>query len=101
MSRFAAGQIVTTFNISSDMIDIFGFHDFVTKSLKRHLAADWGDVDAFDKEMNDEAMVNGERMVSAYSMPREFLKVAGTDVKVWIITESDRSATTVLYPSEY
>lgn len=60
--------------------------------LSRHASGDWGDLDPFDKKANEDALVYGNRILSAY--------VIGT-VKVWIITEHDRSYTTLLLPSEY
>ena len=60
--------------------------------LFRHLTGDWGDVDEFDKQQNDLAVKDGSRILSAYQTP------AG---KLWLITESDRSATTFLLPDEY
>ena len=61
--------------------------------LARHLAGDWGVVDAEDKQANDDAVKNGERLLSAYKTK------AGE--KIWIITEADRSSTVVLLPDEY
>ena len=61
--------------------------------LSRHARCDWGDVDDEDAKLNDEALVEGERILSAY-MTRK-------GAKIWIITEADRSATTILLPSEY
>ena len=62
-------------------------------ALKRHLSGDWGDVSEDDKQSNDEAVKDSDRIFSAYCAPD------GT--KFWIITESDRSATTFLLPDEY
>ena len=61
--------------------------------LSRHAAGDWGEVGSEDRRANDEAVVNGERVLSVYRMK--------TGEKIWIITEADRSATTILLPSEY
>jgi hypothetical protein len=61
--------------------------------LQRHVAGDWGDLDAEDKEANDGSLEDGTRIFSAYHTVDE--------VKIWIITEWDRSATTLLLPSEY
>ena len=57
-----------------------------------HANCDWGEVDADDRDANNYAAANEERVLSAYT-------VAGT--KIWIITEWDRSVTTVLFPDEY
>ena len=61
--------------------------------LARHQAGDWGEVCVEDKQLNDEALSDGTRVLSAYTLD--------TGVKIWIITEADRSATTLLLPSEY
>jgi hypothetical protein len=60
--------------------------------LTRHVSGDWGEVCREDSVTNDEALVYGNRILSAYT-------VAG--VKLWIITEADRSVTTVLLPEDY
>ena len=62
-------------------------------ALNRHSHGDWGDVVEEDWRVNDQALQNGERLLSVYHT------LSGT--KFWIITEADRSATTVLLPSEY
>jgi hypothetical protein len=61
--------------------------------LSRHAAGEWGAVDQDDQRANDHALRDGERLFSAYTLPN------GT--RVWIITEWDRSLTTVLLPEEY
>ncbi len=61
--------------------------------LKRHLTGDWGEVDEHDRRENELSVVQGFRLLSAYTLSN------GT--KLWIITEADRSATTLLMPSEY
>ena len=61
--------------------------------LRRHVVADWGDVSAEDWKANDDALANGERLFSAYVVTR--------GARLWIITEADRSSTTVLLPDEY
>jgi hypothetical protein len=61
--------------------------------LARHASGDWGDVSKGDAKLNDWALVDGTRLLSAYTL------VNG--LKVWVITEADRSSTTVLLPSEY
>ena len=63
------------------------------KYVARHLAGDWGDVDSVDAAANDRALQLGERIISAYALP--------SGEKIWVITEADRSATTILLPSEY
>lgn len=60
--------------------------------LNRHACGDWGDLTASDTEMNRLAVIHGARIFSSY-------EIAGK--RVWIITEADRSSTTLLFPSEY
>ncbi len=61
--------------------------------LGRHVAGDWGQVSAGDQRLNDEALRDGSRLMSAYCTLR------GT--RVWVVTEADRSVTTILLPDEY
>jgi hypothetical protein len=61
--------------------------------LRRHAAGDWGIVGAEDREENELSVREGFRILSAY--------LTGKGVKIWIITEADRSATTILLPEEY
>ncbi len=66
--------------------------------LRRHASGDWGDVDEHDRQANDEALKDGSRLLSAYTLR--------TGVRLWVITEAaddrgNRAATTLLLPSEY
>ena len=61
--------------------------------LSRHSHGDWGDLCEADRQMNAEALSAGERLLSAYALPD------GT--RIWIVTEADRSATTLLLPQDY
>ena len=61
--------------------------------LIRHSQCDWGDLCQEDKESNNYALENGERLLSAYKLR--------DGEKIWIITEWDRSVTTILFPSDY
>jgi len=63
------------------------------KFVSRHVCGDWGDVDAGDWKLNDSAVTEGIRILSSY------LTAKGD--KIWIITEWDRSVTTLLLPDEY
>lgn len=65
--------------------------------LARHAQADWGDLDSFDKRQNDIAVKEGYRILSAYNMPLG----NGQTERIWIISEADRSVTTILLPEEY
>ena len=62
-------------------------------AYKRHMRCDWGDVCKEDWKANDQALKNGERLLSAYK--------SSDGTKFWIITEWDRSFTTILLPSDY
>jgi hypothetical protein len=62
--------------------------------LQRHLSGDWGTVCAEDREENERALVEGLRLMSVYPLP-------DTAETLWIITEWDRSVTTLLCPHEY
>jgi hypothetical protein len=61
--------------------------------LSRHVQGDWGEVCDEDKELNDQALIDGSRILSAYKTLK--------GVKIWVITEADRSSTCCLLPSEY
>lgn len=61
--------------------------------LARHITGDWGDLSDADKRENELSVREGFRILSAYTL--------STGVKIWIITEADRSATTFLLPEEY
>ncbi len=61
--------------------------------LTRHRNCDWGDIDDEDKGANTQALVTGDRLLSSYNL-------TATD-RLWIITEADRSVTTLLLPEEY
>lgn len=65
--------------------------------LGRHAQGDWGDLAAEDAASNDQALLNGFQVLSAY----ECTAPGGEPVRVYVITEADRSSTTVLFPSEY
>lgn len=60
--------------------------------LSRHQSGDWGELCKEDQQANDSALKHGDRIFSAYKID---------DAKIWIITEADRSSTTLLLPSEY
>jgi hypothetical protein len=65
----------------------------IQEALRRHSLGDWGDVCEEDDILNDEALARGSRILSAYH--------TASKVKFWVITEWNRSLTTVLLPSEY
>ena len=62
-------------------------------AFRRHMRCDWGNLCETDRKQNEWALKNGERLLSSYR--------ASNGTKFWIITEWDRSYTTILLPSEY
>jgi len=83
-----------TRGINDRLCDDSEFSRFVVASLNRHSQCDWGEMSIEDKAANDVAFKDAEgRIFSAFT--------ASDNTKIWIITEDDRSATTVLFPSEY
>lgn len=62
-------------------------------ALRRHFVGDWGEVDEEDWKANDQALKDGSRILSAFTTE------GGT--KFWVITEADRSTTTILLPEDY
>ena len=91
--RFPLGQMVITRGVNDLIAENEAFAKFVTQSLGRHARADWGNLSPEDKEENDRSLNQELRLLFAYEAP-------GLP-KIWIITESDRSVTTVLFPEEY
>ena len=87
-TKFELGQVLITPGAYEEL----NLRD-AAEGLYRHANGDFGLVSEEDKAYNEEALVTGGRIMSAY---RDRL-----DVKYWIITEADRSATTILLPSEY
>lgn len=95
MKQFKLGRIVATATIAERMNREKLFGDFISESFKKFTLGDWGVMSPEDQEMNNRSLVTGEGALHGsyiYQMTGE---------KVWIITESDRSVTTVLYPCEH
>lgn len=92
MSKFNLGQVVMTRGIAEAIEKDKEFKAFVNASFLRHTQCDWGELCEDDKEMNELALIHNDRLFSSYTL---------NDWKVWIITEWDRSVTTILFPSEY
>lgn len=86
--RFNPGRVMITRNAKEALPP-----SEVNAAINRHLHGDWGDVCDSDGKFNDDALHSGDRLFSVYH--------TADGVKFWIITESDRSATTVLLPSDY
>lgn len=75
------------------------FNDFVSGCLSRYILYDWGDTCEEDWEANNKAAFNGERVLAVYNIPEEL--ESNFEEHLWIITEWDRSTTTLLFPSDY
>jgi hypothetical protein len=88
VTKFPFGELVATPNALQNIPN-----EEILLSINRHVRGDWGTLDAEDWQSNDRALAHGGRLFSAY------LSTAG--VKFWIITEADRSVTTVLLPEDY
>ena len=89
-ARFPLGQIVATPG-ALDLLRESGESPAVF--LSRHSRRDWGEVSQEDRQLNDQALVNGERLLSAYRTAK--------GERLWVITEADRSSTCLLRPDEY
>lgn len=85
--RFPLGELVITSNAAIRLSPTD-----VSAAIARHANADWGEVDEHDRRANEQALVDGSRLMSVYR---------GGGERFWIITEADRSVTTVLLPEDY
>ncbi len=87
---FALGQVVATPGALAAMTQL----DIAPLALiHRHVTGDWGDLGAEDQQENRLALRSDLRIFSSYRI--------SASVKIWIITEADRSSTTLLLPNEY
>jgi len=85
--RFPLGQVAITANASLRLAT-----EQVFAALRRHASGDWGDLCPDDTLANDTALQQGGRLFSAYGQGQH---------RFWVITEADRSVTTVLLPEDY
>lgn len=92
--KFELGTLCATSSVAERMRTETDFTAFVRAALVLYRTGDWGVLPEEDKELNNSAIINGERIMGAYIYHK-------TGEKIWIITEADRSHTTVLYPSKY
>lgn len=99
MDQIRIKELVATKEIVREMDETYGFREFCMHCVLRHRNHDWGDLCEEDKQSNDWAAEHEERLLSAYQIPKEFC--IGYEDKIWIITEADRSCTTILFPHEY
>ena len=87
-AKFRAGRLMTTPNALARLTP-----EEIFTALSRHITGDWGDVDKHDREENELSLREGFRLWSVYRSARSG--------KFWVITEADRSQTTVLMPEDY
>ena len=95
MNKFSLGQVVATPGALEALSDAAQTPSFF---LNKHVQGDWGELSAEDKRLNDEALVDGGRLLSAYRTLK--------NERIWVITEAaddggNRLASTILLPSEY
>lgn len=99
------GRTTTTGGIGATIRQHPDLAQFVHQCITRHQSGDWGDVDAQDKESNDQAASNGERILSVYDLPHPIEATTNfgdaTVTQLWVISEWNRESTTVLWPCEY
>ncbi|WP_186166592.1 hypothetical protein [Burkholderia gladioli] len=88
--RFPMGRPAITPGAQS-ALDEVGISGVVL--LARHIHGDWGDLSVEDQTANELALLTGKRLLSSYDLPG--------GGKVWVITEADRSVTTILLPEDY
>jgi hypothetical protein len=86
--RFPLGDLVVTANAENHLSP-----EHIVAALSRHAQGDWGDLCEEDTEQNERALQGGSRLFSSYR--------SVADRTFWIITEADRSVTTVLLPNDY
>lgn len=87
-AKFPLGRLVATPNALQSIPS-----DEMLVALRRHVIGDWGDLSAHDRQENEVSLTEGFRLLSAYRTRR--------GVTFWIITEADRTSTTVLLPQDY
>ncbi len=85
------GQCVMTPG-AKNTLESIGIEPFAL--LRRHQSGDWQDMSRDDQAANRDAIEHGGRVFTAY-------KLTDAQIRVWVITEADRSSTTILLPSEY
>jgi hypothetical protein len=95
-TRFFLGQIVSTQGAMGACSEAHRL-----KCLNRYARGDWGNVCGDDKATNDQALIDGDRVLSAYPIDPTKPSNGYGENCLWIITEADRSVTTFLLPDEY
>lgn len=94
--KFPMGRVVMTRNFKDQAEEAVGpaeTADRIAQMIRRHGSGDWGELSAEDVASNAAALKDGDRLLSSYTDVFDF--------KVWVITEADRSSTTILLPEDY
>ena len=92
MGKFSLGKLVMTRAVHDNMNSDIDFAIGVLDSMERYNRCDWGDLSESDQAENEQALKECDRIFGLYNIGNE---------KVYIITEWDRSVTTILFPYEY
>lgn len=96
---FEIGRLVSTRAVFDTMEENEEFKTFVSGCLSRYILYDWGDTCPEDWMLNNQAVRDGDRVMAVYNIPDEIEDIY--ENQLWIITESDRTVTTMLFPSDY
>ena len=95
-AKYELGQLVATRGVANMMSDDPAFSAFARRSLKRFISGDWGEMCESDRRQIEDALKHHDnRIFAAYENAEH------AAWKIWIITEWDHSATTLLFPREY
>ena len=91
--KFSFGQVIITRGVNAEITRSIEFSQFILESSAKYRNCIWGDIPQEDKNMNDSAVKNNDdRIVARYNNPNG---------DIYIITEWDRSVTTILFTHEY
>jgi hypothetical protein len=88
VAKFRLGRIVATPNALEALT-----HEDISSAISQHQAGDWGELSKKDRIANDQSVLDKSRILSSYR--------SANGLKFWVITEADRSVTTVLMPEDY
>jgi hypothetical protein len=98
VGAFETGSLFMTSTVFGATCEHRPFASFIHSCVARHQSGDWGDCCPDDAALNDSAIVDGSRIFSVYTIPAGLYTLSD---RIWVITESSREYTTVLFPSEY
>ena len=92
MLKFELGKVCMTSGIDYAINEDKDYYKELVNCLEKYLTGNWGDLCEEDKQANEDALINNERLLASYLTSKG---------KVYIITERDRSCTTILFANEY